>query len=143
VEVELDHELFSGCDTYAEFKARYKKDTAFRKRVRKQFLWGDYGTDTPQFLKDRFQWHTGEDTPPESKGLVPCTLVKSVKHNQPNVLKTYGNVIIVPQFGKIFLGEVILKHAARHATMLRLELGSPVAGSVAIACMRINGDSWP
>ena len=69
VEVELDHELFSGCDTYGGFKKRYKDDRDFRKRVRKQFLWGDYDPDTPRFLKDRFQWHTGEDTPPSPKDL--------------------------------------------------------------------------
>jgi hypothetical protein len=40
VEVELDHELFSACDTYMGLKTRYIKDSAFRKRVRKQFLWG-------------------------------------------------------------------------------------------------------
>jgi hypothetical protein len=143
VEVELDHELFAGCDTYAGFKARYKKDKVFRGRVRKQFLWGDYDPDTPQFLTDRFKWHTGEDTPPESKGLVPCTLVKSVKHNQPKVLKTYGNVIIVPQFGKVFLGEMIVKNSARYVTMIRLELGSPIAGNMAIAMLQGNGADWP
>jgi hypothetical protein len=143
VKVELDHELFSTCDTYADFKQRYQSDAAFRKRVRKQFLWGDYDADTPQFLKDRFQWHTGKDTPPESKGLVPCTVVKSVQHDQPNVLKTYGNVIIVPQFGKVFLGELNLKSGTRHLTMLRLELGSPVAGSMSIVGGGGNGTTWP
>lgn len=143
VEVELDHELFSECATYLGFRARYIEDAVFRKRVRKQFLWGDYDPGTPEFLKDRFKWHTMEDTPPESKGLVPCTLVKSVKHDQPNVLQTYGNVILVPQFGKIFLGEVILKKGTRQLTMLRVELGSPVGGSLVICGGGGNGNGWP
>ena len=143
VKVELDHELFCSCDTYAGFKQRYKSDAAFRKQARKQFLWGDYDADTPQFLKDRFQWHTGKDTPPESKGLVPCTLVKSVEHDQPNVLKTYGNVIIVPQFGKVFLGEMTVKSGTRHITMLRLELGSPIGGGINFGGGGGNGSTWP
>jgi hypothetical protein len=143
VKVELDHELFSTYDTYAGFKKNYQSDAAFRKRVRKQFLWGDYDADTPQFIKDRYQWHTDKNTPPESRGLVPCTLVKSVEHDQPNVLKTYGNVIIVPQFGKVFLGEVTLKTGTRHITMLRLELGSPVAGDMGIGGGGGNGAGYP
>jgi hypothetical protein len=69
--------------------------------------------------------------------------VKLVKHDQPNVLKTYGNVIVVPQFGKIFLGEVILKKGTRQLTMLRLELGSPVAGHMVICGGGGNRAGWP
>ncbi len=143
VAVELDHDLFSQNDTHAAFKQRYQSDADFSKRARKQFLWGDYDADTPQFIQDRFKWHTDPDTPPESKGLLPCTLVKSVKHDQPNVLKTYGNVIIVPQFGKIYLAEANLKTGMRHVNMLRLELGSPISGTIMVADAPTNGNNWP
>jgi hypothetical protein len=142
VEVELDHELFAGCDTYAAFKERYKTDAAFRKRARKQFLWGDYDADTPQFLKDRFKWSAGKDAVPESHGLVPCNMVKSIKHDS-NVLQTFGNVIIVPQFGKLFFGEVIMKNGLRHVTMLRFQLGSPLGGGGTVGGGTGNGSTWP
>jgi len=142
VEIELDHELFFGCDTYAGFKQRYQTDAAFRKRARKQFLWGDHEADTPQFLKDRFKWNTGKDTVPESHGLVPCNLVKSIQHDQ-SVFKVYGNVVIVPQFGKLYFGEVIMKSGLRHVTMLRFELGSPLAGEGGIGGGTGNGSTWP
>jgi hypothetical protein len=74
---------------------------------------------------------------------VPCTLVKSVEHDQPNVLKTYGNVIIVPQFGKVFLGEMTVKSGTRHITMLRLELGSPIGGGINFGGGGGNGSTWP
>jgi hypothetical protein len=37
-------------------------------------------------------------------------------------------VIEVPQFGKVYLGEVMLQQYERQVTMLRLELGSPSGG---------------
>jgi hypothetical protein len=143
VDVQIDHDLFCQCDTYGEFKRRYKDDADFRKKTRKQFMWGDYDADTPQFLKDRFKWHTGQDTPPESKGIAPCTMVKAVVHDQPATLKTYGNVMIVPQFGKIFFGEMVLENSTRSVTMLRLALGSPVDGDVEIGGGTTNGTGYP
>ena len=157
VAVEIDFDLFSQCDTYATFNTTYVQDETFRTRVRKQFLWGDYAPDTPQFLQDRFQWHTEQGTPPESKGSEPCTLVKSVTHDQPNVLKTYGNVIIVPQFGTVYLGEVILKDGERSVNMLRIVLGSTpstgiaprtvsaaeMEGTIVIGGGGNNGNAWP
>jgi len=143
VDVHLDHELFCECDTFAGFKQRYKKDKEFRKKTRKQFLWGDYGSDTPQFLKDRFKWHTGEDTPPEAKGIAPCHMVKAIEHDQAGTLKTYGNLIMVPQFGQIYLGEMILQHGTRQLTMMRLELGSPIGGSITVGGVTANGTGWP
>ncbi len=145
VEVQLDHELFCACDTYTGFKKRYKEDEKFRNTTRKQFLWGDYDADTPQFLKDRFKWHTGPDTPPEAKGIVPCHMVKVIVHEEPAkpLLKTWGNLIRVPQFGDIFLGELILADGTRRASMMRLELGSPIGGSFTVGYATANGTTWP
>src|SRR5580693_5436643 len=72
-----------------------------------------------------FNWFGG-DKFPESKGIVLCSLVKDIKTPCPE-LRVYGNVIVVPQFGKIYLGEVILKKYEREVTMLRLDLGCPTA----------------
>ena len=58
-------------------------------------------------------------------------------------LKNYGNVVIVPQFGKVYFGEVIMKNGLRHVTMLRFELGSPLGGSCTMASGSGNGSTWP
>jgi hypothetical protein len=59
------------------------------------------------------------------------------------VLQTFGNVIIVPQFGKLFFGEVIMKNGLRHVTMLRFQLGSPLGGGGTVGGGTGNGSTWP
>jgi hypothetical protein len=50
---------------------------------------------------------------------------------------------VVPNFGKIYLGEVHMIHNTRRVTMMRLELGSPVAGSIALGGGSGNGLPYP
>jgi hypothetical protein len=87
------------------------------------FLWGKPKFEVPDFLRERYNWFAG-DKFPESKGIALCSLVKDIKTPCPE-LRVYGNVIVVPQFGTIYLGEVILKNYEREVTMLRLDLGCP------------------
>ncbi len=64
-----------------------------------RFLWGKPKSDVPEFLRERYNWFAGDEFP-ESKGIVLCSLVKDVKTNCSE-LQRYGNVIVVPHFGKI------------------------------------------
>ena len=143
VVVNFDHELFNEYPTLTSFTNQYTSDSAFRARVRPQFLWGDLPDDTPDFIKQRFAWHTDPGTPPESKGVLPCNLVKSIQHDQPNLLKTYGNMIIVPQFGKVIIGDAVLRNGQRSFSLLRLELGSPVAGVISSPTGATGGANYP
>ena len=83
--------------------------------------------DVPEFLRERYNWFASDDFP-ESKGIVLCSLVKEVKTNCPE-LRRYGNVIVVPQFGKIYVAELQLQRDRRELAMLRVEMGSTVGGS--------------
>ena len=49
------------------------------------------------------------------------------------------HVVTVPDFGKIFFGELLITDLSRRLTMLRLELGSPIGGFVACAEVESNG----
>ena len=95
--------------------------------------WGKPKFEVPDFLRERYNWFAGDEFP-ESKGIVLCSLVKGFKtccgefKDNCGELKVYGNVIEVPQFGKVYLGEVMLRQYERQVTMLRLELGSPSGG---------------
>ena len=51
------------------------------------------------------------------------------------------NSVIVPDFGTIYFGEILINASARRLTMVRLNLGSPTGGSVAAAEVDTNG-SW-
>jgi hypothetical protein len=123
IHAELDNNLFNRFGTFTSFKDAYEGDQQAREAMQAVFLWGKPKFEVPKFLRERYNWFAG-DKFPESKGIVLCSLVKDIKGLCPE-LRVYGNVIVVPQFGKVYLGEVILKKYEREVTMLRLELGCP------------------
>src|SRR6185436_5304714 len=70
-----------------------------------------------------------------------ATIVKSITwEGQPFAGATIdNNVVIVPNFGKIFFGELLITERSRRLTMVRMELGSPSGGEVAVAEVDSNG----
>jgi hypothetical protein len=71
------------------------------------------------------------------------TIVKSIKWaGKPYPGATIdGHVVTVPEFGRIFFGEVAVAKMSRRLTMLRFEFGSPFGGDAAIGDVQDNG-SW-
>lgn len=130
VTVELDLTLFCDMDTLDKFKGKYQSDASFKKMVQKRFLWDDVDANAPDWLKQRYSWVRPAGAIPESKGIVPCTIVKSVTCSNPNV-QVFGNVLIVANFGVIFLGEIDLKANARRLTMMRVAMGAAGAAPLA------------
>jgi hypothetical protein len=141
LEVELDTDLFNHFGTFESFRKAYEGDQQYRERMQAVFLWGKPKFDVPDFLRERYNWFAG-DKFPASKGIVLCSLVKGFKACCGE-LKIYGNVIEVPQFGKVYLGEVMLKQYERQVTMLRLELGSPTAGATVGPTTGGGGTGFP
>jgi hypothetical protein len=76
-------------------------------------------------------------------GTIYATIVKSIKWAgvpfQGAVID--HNMVSVPNFGKIFFGEILITGQSRRLTMLRTELGSEVGGAVACAEVEDNG-TW-
>jgi hypothetical protein len=74
--------------------------------------------------------------------MMRCSLIDKVqhKHSQPNGDQ---QILVVPNFGHIYLGEVHIKDSERRITMMRLELGSPVGGSIALGGGGGNGVGYP
>src|ERR1700733_6669413 len=134
IHAELDNNLFNRFGTFTSFKDAYDGNQQTREAMQAHFLWGKPKFEVPDFLRERYNWFAGEKFP-VSKGIVLCSLVKGFKtccgefKDNCGELKVYGNVIEVPQCGKVYLGEVMLKQHEREVTMLRLELGSPSAGT--------------
>jgi len=55
-----------------------------------------------------------------------------------------GYTIHLPEFGTIFVAQVLMKPGARRVSMLRFELGSPIAGSLEVCGGESNGaEYWP
>lgn len=54
-----------------------------------------------------------------------------------------GYRIHIPEFGSIYLGEVFIQHGARRLTMLRVELGCAIDGTLTIGEPDGNGHTYP
>lgn len=127
VQVELDHELFRRLSTFQSFVGEYNGNQQIREAIQTRLLGSKPKSDVPEFLHGRYNWFEKDEF--AKKGIVLCTIVKEIKTNCPE-LQIYGNVIVVPHFGKIYLGEVELQRHQRDLTMFRVELGSVVGGVV-------------
>jgi hypothetical protein len=77
----------------------------------------------------------------QSSGTTFATIVKSIRWaDKPYPGATIEHhSVIVPDFGTIFFGEILISSFSRRLTMLRLDLGSPVGGFVACAEVENNG----
>jgi hypothetical protein len=54
-----------------------------------------------------------------------------------------GNMIDVPDFGRIYFGEVLISEEERRLTMVRFDLGSPSAGRASGSGVQTNGSWYP
>jgi hypothetical protein len=124
VKVELNHDFFLHADTFEAIRKELASNSDFRKIAEDPFQTGQ-----PHKLS-------------KDPGVVICTLVKSMTTACPS-LKPKVNTIEIPQFGKVFVAEIIAQHSRRTLTMLRLELGSPVCGPVMAAQVQGNGTTYP
>jgi hypothetical protein len=78
----------------------------------------------------------GDHTP------IACTCIRELKVECPG-MKPERHGFHVDGFGNIFLGEVMIKHGEKTLTMIRLELGSAVAGSGTVVEASSNGSPYP
>ena len=117
--VELDREPFEECDSKRELLEFVSKK-------------GDS-------YKSEHGWRFSD----ERNGYVYATLVKKIRLEGPPeelaVMKVHDNVITWDGFGKIFLGEVIIRDEDRRVTMMRLQMGSDGGGSGTAGCGHTNG----
>jgi hypothetical protein len=124
VTVDFDHDLFLRTDTFAGIRKEFESNSEFRKMAEDPIHTGQ-----PQKL-------------PDACGVLYCSLVKDIKTTCPGV-KHRGHILEVPQFGKIFLAEVVAQHGTRSLTMLRIELGSPTGGPLTVCDIQGNGQPVP
>lgn len=82
---------------------------------------------------------------PNNSGTVLCTLVSEIhwtdrKHPDATI---DGNTVIIPNFGRVYFGEMLVQDEARRVTMVRYQLGSDDGGDGSGASGDTNGGSWP
>lgn len=124
VDVDLNLELFENIPTFKQAQEEFNKKGDFR-----------------EIAEDPFQ--TGKPVKaPGPNGAFLCSFVKQMKTTSPGV-KRVGHSFSIPGFGKVFLGEVVIKHAERTLTMVRFEIGSAVSGSGTLVQADSDGSPWP
>jgi len=124
VEIKLHTELFEKIPTFTAAEKEFANKGEFRKMTEDPFQTGQ-----PLNL-------------PGQNGAFLCSYVKEMETNCPGV-KRVGHCFSVPGFGKIFLGEVLIRYGERTLTMLRLDLGSAVSGDGSGIQAFTNGRTFP
>jgi hypothetical protein len=84
---------------------------------------------------------------PEADGIICCTVVERISwadRNRPHPkARINGNRIEFQDFGYIYVGEMCVAKNRKQLTMMRIQLGSPQGGELALDDGSSNGHSWP
>jgi hypothetical protein len=100
-------------------------------------------SDAPTYTKFNSNYSSKPNVSKSSKtGMMRCSLIDKVTHSKAKQVAD-EQIIQIDGFGTIYLGEVHIKQDARRISMMRLELGSPVGGSVTICGGDGNGSTYP
>jgi hypothetical protein len=97
-------------------------------------------TSSLDWLKERYGWIQSK-ADRERKGYALCSLVDEVPGAKPG--RSLGHVVEVPDFGNVFLGELLSDHHTFRLTMIRVEMGCPVHGTISIGGGDSNGSTMP
>ncbi|MCU1237243.1 MAG: hypothetical protein JWP63_5210 [Candidatus Solibacter sp.] len=82
---------------------------------------------------------------PIAKGAVRCTIVKKIEWEGAPVPKVeiHGHVVYIPDFGKVYFGEMFITGHSRRLSMVRFQLGSPDGGEIVAADGDVPGSTFP
>jgi hypothetical protein len=73
----------------------------------------------------------------DNKGVVLCSLVKDIKGQFPG--KRHANVLEIPEFGSVYLAELLIHCHSYQLIMMRMELGCPTQASLSAGSGKVNG----
>ncbi len=120
------------------------EDQAFLDRVNRQrapFLEQKrtLGDKVSSFVS-RHAYDYAGNTRAQDSDHVLCSLVQQIDGAS---LGKVGHVLDLPDFGRIFLAELLVDRGSFQLIMLRFELGCPVVGDASVVTARINGKTQP
>jgi hypothetical protein len=130
--VELDTKPFVQRDTHAKVLAALDDPKFVATSGQRLFMSKRFGGEpaTPAF---RTLLQTG--------GTIYATIVKSIRWNGKPFPKSeiHDNMVVLPTFGRVFFGELLISELSRRLTMVRMALGSDAGGSVSGGDVETNG----
>lgn len=123
VDVNLNLDLFTRLNTFQAMLKELEINPDFRKMAEDPFQTGQ-----PRKL-------------PDASGAILCSLLEDNKAAYRGLTRQ-GHTFIVPQFGKVFLAEVLAQRGKRTLSMVRVEMDSSTCGCTSSPVGVINGVPW-
>jgi hypothetical protein len=94
--------------------------------------------DEFRWVRDRFGWMARG---PEEDRCVLCSLVDGLDGSVPGT--SFGHAVEIPDFGRIFLGELLVCPGSVQFALIRAELGCSVSGGMSACSAKANGGTVP
>jgi len=149
IDVITDHQTFCDFDTYGKCQTAFD-DAKGRKRLLDSLIGSQLKAkgmeptpQSPQHLKDVHQGFIDQSASKDLRRTMICSFVTDIKGLNGPEIKSCGPIVVIPQFGTLYLGELMITHGMRRVTMLRVELGSPDGGSFGVGTGTGNGTGYP
>jgi hypothetical protein len=130
----------AGCDTKVEVNLKLIDLIPTFQEATNQF---EKGGDFKKIAEEPFSDGNKLEKQP-LHGAYLCSIVDMEKLRTacPGV-KPEGHCFVIPKFGKLYLGELLVQYGRRTLTMLRFDLGSPVSANGTVVQADSNGQNWP
>ena len=129
VKVHLAVDVFDRLQKHRHLAQSYRDKSEFHGLFRELTL-KEKLKEAPERVKGWFQQapENGAELP-HFEGVTTVTLVRKLELERPEFL-CWGHVVYIEGFGTIHLAEMSVSKYERHVTMVRVDLGSPVAGTL-------------
>ena len=77
----------------------------------------------------------------QTDGTIYATIVKSIRWDGEPFPKSeiHDNMVVLPEFGRAFFGELLIAPASRRLSMVRMALGSDTGGTASAGDVETNG----
>lgn len=145
VDVDLDLNICDQAKPYPNGPC--VRDKTFLDKAENQYRYINDPTNLPDWVTDRTipdwiaQRYVWDNARIAANASVVCSVVKGINGQFSG--RPFLNVCDVPNFGRVFVGELLVDCKSYRLTMIRLELGCLADGQVAFADGTINGHTQP
>ena len=75
--------------------------------------------------------------------LLRCSILQSIEPAKPKGLEVHGYSILVPNFGRLFLGELLVSRGQKRLNMIRFDLGCDTSGGGIGGGSGVDGEPLP
>ena len=143
IELESRAAMYDSLNTMEKLRHAYDQDNRFREIFdRDVFLGEEHRLPRSMARYFPFSRHARADRLPEDEGVTIVPLFV-VAHPVAHEFEVCGNVIRVPGFGTIQLGEMVISSHSRQVTMVQVDFSSRAEGSITICSADLGGRKMP